>query len=148
MTKSVSKKVKEFNSKVERLRKAFVKEAETLFKEATAEIFASEPKLESFSWTQYTPYFMDGDTCVFGVNDICEINGIGCEDSYGVSEDEDSKSGEVIEIAESKLEKIKSAINEIIFGIPNEYMQDLFGDHMRVTVNRNGKIEKDEYEHE
>jgi hypothetical protein len=31
----------------------------------SAELFEEFPELESFSWTQYTPYFNDGDTCEF-----------------------------------------------------------------------------------
>lgn len=29
-----------------------------------------DPGIEEFGWRQYTPYFMDGDPCVFGIGDI------------------------------------------------------------------------------
>ncbi len=32
-------------------------------------IFDANPTLEAVRWTQYTPYFNDGEPCVFGVNE-------------------------------------------------------------------------------
>lgn len=37
-------------------------------KEATSEIFEKFPTLENFSWTQYTPYFNDGEPCEFCIH--------------------------------------------------------------------------------
>lgn len=52
--------VKEAVAKARALAKeAFTKEASTLL---------NDLGIDSFSWTQYTPYFNDGDICVFGVN--------------------------------------------------------------------------------
>lgn len=34
------------------------------------EFFAKNPEFKSAEWTQYTPYFNDGDSCSFGVNEI------------------------------------------------------------------------------
>jgi len=40
----------------------------TKFLEAKAnDIFKNHPYLASFSWKQYTPYFNDGDPCIFNV---------------------------------------------------------------------------------
>lgn len=39
-----------------------------LFAEAVETLFTEYPKLVAFSWTQYTPYFNDGDSCEFGAN--------------------------------------------------------------------------------
>lgn len=41
--------------------------AEALKAEAEV-LFAKWPKLENFSWTQYTPYFNDGEPCEFSIN--------------------------------------------------------------------------------
>mgnify|MGYP007071627257 CR=1 FL=1 len=44
-------------------------------------IFEQFPHIKSFSFVGYTPYFMDGDPCVFGLNgDIYKINGEVFED--------------------------------------------------------------------
>lgn len=37
------------------------------FEEQARELFQRIPEIEEFSWTQYTPYFNDGDECIFGV---------------------------------------------------------------------------------
>lgn len=34
------------------------------------EFFEKNPQFKALHWTQYVPYFMDGDPCEFGVNDI------------------------------------------------------------------------------
>ncbi len=42
------------------------KEAATkVFSEETSKIFEQFPILVKFSWNQYTPYFNDGDACIF-----------------------------------------------------------------------------------
>src|SRR4051794_30400356 len=45
--------------------------AKALVSEGTKAIFEEYGDIvESFGWTQYTPYFNDGDECVFGVHDL------------------------------------------------------------------------------
>ena len=39
-------------------------------KSAVIELFDRHPILNAIYWTQYTPYFNDGDPCTFGVNDL------------------------------------------------------------------------------
>lgn len=41
-------------------------------------LFEAYPDIETFSWTQYTPYFMDGDPCEFSVNTYSiDVNDVG-----------------------------------------------------------------------
>ena len=53
----------------EELRKKFQTTAQELFKETTKEFFSDNPAITAVVWTQYTPYFNDGDTCEFSVNE-------------------------------------------------------------------------------
>ena len=46
--------------------KGFGKEA---IAEAFAPFFAANPNIDGIYWTQYTPYFNDGDPCEFSVHD-------------------------------------------------------------------------------
>lgn len=39
-------------------------------KEIFSEFLERNPKIEYITWTQYTPYFNDGDECVFSVHDM------------------------------------------------------------------------------
>lgn len=62
-------------------RKALVKELQTQFPSMFVELFKQAPNLESIGWTQYTPYFNDGDTCEFGVHtDDLYLNGVNLYD--------------------------------------------------------------------
>lgn len=42
--------------------------ASAAFSAMARELFEKIPLIKSFSWTQYTPYFNDGDTCEFSAN--------------------------------------------------------------------------------
>lgn len=55
------------------------KDLEEQIKTEAREVFAAQSKtifekhgdiVDSFGWTQYTPYFNDGEPCEFGVNDL------------------------------------------------------------------------------
>lgn len=78
-------KIKELKEKIAALEKEAMEEYRILFVESSRELFEKYPYLERFSWTQYTPYFNDGDECTFGVNsDACDIviNGVEFEEIY------------------------------------------------------------------
>lgn len=126
--------------------------AQEAFKETAQEVFAAHPKLESFAWNQYTPYFNDGDACVFGVNiDYPKINGededendaltkekwVGGADRYAPNENYDPALGTAL-----------VAVKELLKGFDADDLKELFGDHMTVTISRDGTVSTDEYEHD
>ncbi|HTF81278.1 MAG TPA: hypothetical protein VL947_06125 [Cytophagales bacterium] len=89
----------------------------------------SEGKLHSLKWTQYTPYFNDGDECTLRVNtDYLYVNG------------EEECPDELYDLVEQA--------STILQEIPDELMQDIFGDHVEVTVYSDGKIGIEEYDHD
>jgi hypothetical protein len=45
-------------------------ESRSVLNESFIEFFTKNPEFKSVFWTQYTPHFMDGDECVFSVNDV------------------------------------------------------------------------------
>jgi hypothetical protein len=53
----------EFNEK-------FKKEGEAQLADAFASFLKDNPGIQGFRWTQYTPYFNDGDACNFSVHDV------------------------------------------------------------------------------
>jgi hypothetical protein len=59
------------------LQKKFQEQGRALFKEIFKEFFDKNPSITVVKWTQYTPYFNDGDECVFGVNDPVFSNATG-----------------------------------------------------------------------
>lgn len=51
-------------------KKAFQAQAQESLKEAFKEVFDLHPEITAFVWTQYTPYFNDGEPCEFSVGDV------------------------------------------------------------------------------
>lgn len=56
------------NAEIEQLRKEYLAGLKSEFTNITRFFFEETP-VQAAVWTQYTPYFNDGDECVFGVND-------------------------------------------------------------------------------
>lgn len=92
--------------------------------------FEESDNIQSISWTQYTPYFNDGDSCEFGRNEDLKVNG-----------------GYDYELSE-KDSKLIYEMENIFNSIPEEFYLDLFGDHVRVTCHSDGRIEVEDYEHD
>jgi hypothetical protein len=65
---SIQNKLNDLIAAQEALAKKFREEAQELFKDVTKEFFATNPGIKAVVWTQYTPYFNDGDECIFSVN--------------------------------------------------------------------------------
>lgn len=135
-------------------------EASEKFKIAFAafvsDFFKLVPSVKSVSWNQYTPYFNDGDSCTFSVNEPTFYNFI-VDDDYDENEDEDTDKNQWaldswqlhdyvkfgISEPESKLMEFLSATiqeNEV-------FLEEIFGDHMKIILTANG-IEEVEYDHD
>lgn len=137
---------------IEEQKKAMVAELQTEFPKIFEELFAKSKLIDSFSWTQYTPYFNDGETCEFHVYaDYPEVNGENIDDvewydwkiKFPKYENEIDKTKVNVEECNIVLEFIKA-----IESIPEEFMQGLFGDHAKVTIFRDGSVETDVYDHD
>jgi len=148
------------------LRKDFAPMLKPLFEK-------SNGRINSFGWIQYTPYFNDGDECIFSVNiDLdygIRVNGETLDDSdfftsslYSL-EKYLKKDGsyekwierypeDALDLEKSKEELelygILLDFKEILESIDDSFFKDLFGDHVEVTVFSDGKIETEEYEHD
>src|SRR4051794_19743146 len=93
-TTSLLEAQKEIHQKMEAMKAELKTIGERLFKEGSQDIFDMFPELQSFSWTQYTPYFNDGDECIFRVNDWFSVDltdGTNLEEVYDSSWSRDRK---------------------------------------------------------
>ncbi len=75
-------KINAIRAKAAELKKELMEANKEVFSESAKELFEKFPKLDWFEWTQYTPYFNDGDECTFSVNaedNQVWINGLECE---------------------------------------------------------------------
>lgn len=132
-----------------------VKQLQAEFPSLLLPLFSQSKRIESIGWRQYTPYFNDGDECIFGVhNDDLTINGI---DDYDGDENEIAFIKEKIWngdkwVVNTNLDKpefdLLQQIEKVLRSIPDDFYKDLFGDHVKVTVYKDGRIETEEYEHD
>lgn len=190
-----AQKYTELRKKIADARKQMEETAKGLFNEMSADLFNEHQNLVSYSWTQYTPYFNDGDECVFRCQGDYPTVSISTDDGvlgYDCNYGEMLLNGEKLPSSEDLTrkfkdmgvdsfvkdgksyafdkktntvtvngEKIKSyddhrkvfdglekVVGKFLGAFEDEDMKTMFGDHMRVTVNRDGTIETDEYQHD
>lgn len=149
-----------FNQLIEaqqELKKKFQTEAQDMFKEVTKEFFEKNPAITAVVWTQYTPYFNDGDPCVFRVGDVIFTNAPDDElenvSPWGEYE------GDLEDVwVETYLTQLPNdsgidleSCDLISDMIGSRDMEDImlamFGDHAKVTATKNG-FDVDEYHHD
>jgi hypothetical protein len=134
-----------------------------------------DPLVTEFGWTQFTPYFNDGDPCVFSTRapwfrTAAEVPAPGDEDeeSDDESDDEDRLTidhhptlgtshwnGKTCRYVDVKLSpdravtsaKCKELSGAIEGGTFDVVLLDAFGDHAEITVKRTG-ITVDFYDHD
>lgn len=130
------------------------------------------PEVEALRWYQYTPYFNDGDPCVFSVGGAYwKFTGEAEEEDYSDYGDGFTSGGygeiwdRVVGEHEwegkhpDRVRKMVSSPNPELFaaahaanaaieaGHHDDYLLELFGDHAIVTATRE-KIEIEFYEHD
>lgn len=141
-------------SELEEKRKVALEEIRKEFPTLLIPIFQKSKLITSIGWTQYTPYFNDGEECTFGVhNDSLLING---EDEYDLEWyswkiDEYLKSGKYADEKDKwniDEYKIVEEFKEVLSQIPEDFYKELFGDHSEVTVKADGTIATEQYEHD
>ena len=126
----MNENIKNIKESIKKLKDKMLVESKQVFKDASAAIFEKYPQIESFSWTQYTPYFADGDECIFGVNSDPSING---KDEY-----ENEKFG---------FPDAYKEIRQLINSIDEEMLKLMFGDHCEVVVTKED-VEIRDYDHD
>lgn len=157
----MDEKIQQFITNYENSRKAMIEEATSLFKEFTIAFFEKNPPIKSIIWTQYTPYFNDGDTCEFFVTEPYFSNDVNITEAYeGEDYDEESDSelwshSTWSFITENKsyqakiegvdVESIKQFSSVLQSSVMEDVLQDLFGDHVTVVATRDGFDVNDYY---
>lgn len=131
------KSIDNFAKKVDEARSEFKLSFSNDLQEFSKEFFESHKGAESFGWVQYTPYFMDGDPCVFSVAHGL-LNGDYCDGSSwydGEEFDGYEAAAKDVGALVSKLQDCEDALHAI------------FGDHCAITATREG-IETSRYDHD
>lgn len=142
---SVITEIKKLNEDFIVQKKELMRKTKVLFDVALVEVFNKYPELDSFSWTQYTPYFNDGDSCEFSAHvDYPSINGVCVDDMRDIKKENTTWSGTAGRVTspnplynESKALMVDEII-DILGSVDEAFLQDVYGDHTEVVVGRNG----------
>lgn len=154
--------LKEKQEEIKKLKKEMIEASNKIFTELTKTIFEEHPKVKSFGWSQYTPYFNDGDTCTFSAHtDYIYINGDSADEADWMSETTITNYGtwnrekrvyegrtEVPNLNyDPELVKANDEIREFLRNFDEDFFMSQFGDHAEITVTAEG-VSVDEYEHD
>jgi len=154
--------LREKQEEIKKLKKEMLEASNKIFTDLTKTIFEDHPKVESFGWNQFTPYFNDGDTCYFSVNtDYIQINGESVDESDWINETKITNYGtwnrekreyegrtEVPNLDyDPELSKASDEIREFLRNFDNDFFLSQFGDHAEITITAEG-VSVDEYEHD
>lgn len=136
----VSDVLNEYNKRMRELKEQMSQQFQTELTVIFKELFSAYPNVKAIGWTQYTPYFNDGDPCVFSVNDLCV-----CDEDCSMDDhmynwkelwyDKDAERYPLIK----QTSKILHNAEDILLM--------MFGDHVKVVATPNG-IDVEEYDHD
>jgi predicted nucleic acid-binding Zn-ribbon protein len=180
--KQIQSKLNTIQKQIAKLEQQAHKESSKLITKGFKALFKKHPDLKSFSWNQYTPYFNDGDECVFGAyTDHVSINGSDeAESTYEVRRfldtlhnpkkainklqkqiEEQKKEKYSYDYLEEQIKAIENGsieetrnklailedIDQILCTVNNDTYKEIFGDHVTVTVTKDGWT-TESYEHD
>lgn len=137
-------------------RAAFIENGKALLTEEFNKFFQENPGVRMFTWTQFSPYFNDGDECVFRVNYPTFTNDPDGEIDYDELESEledawlygEDAYGEYGGKPTAEEEKAMDTLENLwSHSVMDDLFESLFGNHVRVTVTPAG-IRVDEYNHD
>lgn len=154
--------LREKQEEIKKLKKEMLEASNKIFTDLTKTIFEDHPKVKSFGWNQYTPYFNDGETCTFSANiDYIHINGSPVDESNWISETTITNYGtwnrekreyegrtEVPNLDyDPELVSASDEIREFLRNFDEDFFLSQFGDHAEITITPEG-VSIDECEHE
>jgi len=127
-----SQKFRDAKEKVNAARKEAKLVMKQAFKEITDQLFIENPLLTQFSFTCYTPYFNDGDTCTYRVG----------VDYPGINEEDEEIWGK-----DNPLYMVSEKVKDCLNNFDEEDYMEMFGDHCKVIVKKDS-VEVEEYQHD
>lgn len=155
---TVDELVENYNNQV----KTMQDQMQTAMKDLFKTFFAENPQVKELVWTQYTPYFNDGDECIFLVNDmyydIKDVNEEEDDDDDCCDEDRyrgstykyRNKTNPFEELSTEQFQQLDEQVCAFVTSInklPDNVFKATFGDHVRVIARSTG-FEVQDYEHE
>jgi hypothetical protein len=154
----IEKLFDEMNAEMQALRETYQRRGQEIFKQAFKEFFDANPEVTAVGWKQYTPYFNDGDACVFRCNadyafitNAADYGDISYGEYDGDDENvwiEDPDYGDYQEeLIPKNVSKNAEALRRLLGKIDDDVFLDMFGDHVQVFATREG-FDVQDYEHD
>lgn len=112
--------------------------------------FADNPKATAIGWTQYTPYFNDGEPCEFGLHEFYYTTkeGVNFEEVSSFYDDEEEHGFKNTYTDAAKGEKtIKEAVSTLVRAADSGLFETAFGDHAQIIATPAG-FHVTEYSHD
>lgn len=125
----------------------FERRMQAAFAQALKEFWVEFPKAEVVSWAQFTPYFNDGDECVFSVHEA-SVNGY---NSWGDFDETvlDEDTGDITNVEkECPVKKECAAFDKLLNAVGDDVMRVMYGDHTQVILRRDGSANIRDWEHD
>lgn len=144
MFDAIVSKTKAMREQMDALRK----EAAEQVKPLLSEFIKANPQVKAVKWTQYTPYFNDGDPCTFSIHEPefyfegGDLDGDGYS-AWCFGHADYRPSYDVCSAATAEACK---SVAKALEGI-EEALEECFGDHVKVIVTAEG-VSVDEYDHD
>jgi hypothetical protein len=156
MFDNISALIKEF----ETFKQEFQKNSRQELKKVFKEFFEKVPEIKTVQWVQYTPYFNDGDPCVFRVCDPMFSN-VEASRIEGYEEIEDQEEGEFCteiwknysdvfptkEVSKESFEIMNELSKILTSSVMRPILEEMFDDHVQVTATADG-FDVEDYEHD
>ena len=138
------------------LKEAAKLKAREVFDAEMKRLFQGIGELISITWTQYTPYFNDGDTCTFSSHH-CDFGWTGEIEGQEIEVPIYESAKYAVELSGvdeethdrimARAKAIENEVGSILRVFDDDDMENLFGDHAEVTVTVDGSS-SDYYEHD
>ena len=126
------------------------KNGKSKFQEFMKSYWKRYPQIKGVAWSQYTPYFNDGDECIFRVNERAFItsdfdpNDVPREVFWNGATDDITL---LSDWGEQKAKGLDAEAMETFESIvDDELFKQIFGDHVQVVITE--KLVIEEYEHD
>ena len=163
--------IKELKKKLAVLRTEMKEKGAELIKADFAEFFAANPKVTAIAWTQYAPYFNDGDACTFSVHEFqyttapeSEVDNVFDELDWGEPGDSSGAfvSGPAYEsydyetktfVYRTDVDPEEVAVGKNLAQLERDIVEDdlfetIFGSDCSVMVRRDGSVKIGEFSHD
>ena len=131
------KGIEEIKAEYKKQRQILLTKFQNELSSVLIDFFKAVPRITQISWSQYTPYFADGDPCEFSMNTI----------QFKIEDDNfDSYDLKSAGLSSEELEACKTL--DRVLSSNEDFFEELLGDHIEVSIDQNGVITTEECGHD